>query len=279
MNEVLRYHIHEELCRDLSRSPNHRGPAIQSAILSPGARSVSLRIFEIEVEVPDLRPWDKNAYVKVSIGSKPVSRTPSTSVAPEKIAWNFLDILVIAEEKSFRCEYLVLECFTEREVSEPTLLCEFRISLSDALQIGNINNRIVLTGSGTNLLYGDFKIHCFVSADDEQHYQIADAETHRSIAGNLQSEESIEHTKPKLSKPIILQQQKSLNSLVSEMRGDVAFFRKALLAQIENTDVSPQGHSVEKNLTEAYFNTYIFHSSNSFCRHCPHSVPSRAILK
>ena len=101
------------------------------------------------------------------------------------------------------------------------------------------------------------------------YYQIADAETHKSIVRNLQSEESIEHTKPKLSKPIIIQQQKSLNSLVSEMRGDVAFFRKALLAQIENTDVSPLGHSVEKNLTEAYFNTTFFTQVTHFAETAP----------
>ena len=245
MSEVLRHQLQDELCRDLHRYHNPTMPLIIPHPLNPTAHQVLLRVHAMEVGVPELRPWDHSIYFAISIGQKLVSRTASVSATPHGISLRQLEIAVILDEDCFRRELLVVECFAEREVSEPTLLCEFRLRLADAIQIECIGRKVTLEGRHASSQHGEYTLHCIISADDEEHIRRSDDAVRRSLVlrQRLQTELADDSSVPE-PLPAMLQQQIKLSALVSELRGDSSFFLKTLTAQLQSSDLASAGFKV-----------------------------------
>ena len=243
MSEVLRHQIQEEQCWDIAHG-RHLSPAepiTKSDLATPGARHVHLRVHEIELSVPELRPWDRTVYLKLSIGQRYTSRTPKVPATPSRISFKRLDLAATLDEERLLHEQLLLECFAEREVSEPTLLCDFRLQFAQAIQLEHVNQRVALVGSGSSSLYGEFSVRCVVSADDEEHIRRSDEATQRSIVRQRQQAELSAGSSMPKPQPVMLQQQIRLNELVAELRGDSSFFLKALTAQLQSSDITTTG--------------------------------------
>ena len=249
MSEVLRHQLQDELCRDLHRYHNPTMPLIIPHPLNPTAHQVLLRVLAMEVGVPELRPWDHSIYFAISIGQKLVSRTASVSATPHGISLRQLEIAVILDEDCFRRELLVVECFAEREVSEPTLLCEFRLRLADAIQIECIGRKVTLEGRHASSQHGECTLQCIVSADDEEHIRRSDDAVRRSLVLQRQQTELADGSSVPEPLPVKLQQQIRLGALVSELRGDSSFFLKTLTAQLQSSDLASAGFKVSDVVT------------------------------
>ena len=243
MSEVLRHQLQEELNRDVTRG-RHLKPAkpiTKPNLITSGARHILLRVHEIELSVPELQPWDRQVYLKISIGQQLISRTSLVQASPNQISFEQLDIAITIDEDRFHREILILECFAGREVSEPVLLCDFRFRLAQTIQIEHINQRIKLVGNGSSPLHGEFIVECVVSADDEEHIRLADYETRRLIVRQRHRSELEEGSSTPNPKPIMLQQQEKLADIVAELRGDSSYFAKVLTAQLRSCDLEAVG--------------------------------------
>lgn len=255
--EVLRFQLQEEAVSSLHQRceiPSHLQKSVSPTLVYPGFKHMLLRIRRLQTSPVQLQPWDEFVHVRCSIGTSWHCRTHSIPVKSHPWSWDYLEISVAMDEDRLKFDQVVLEVCTDRELVVATVVGRTCFPLAAAMK--SIGKSVEVEAA---VDYGDAgisKMTVVLTADD---VDFSNASSSRAAGQVAQDKLKYEHSRAvsEKQKPSLLREQESFNNLVSSLRGDPAYYRKMLTANIDGAEVNATGFQVSPKVMKV-FHFFIF---------------------